>query len=267
MDEPLGLRLSLDGVTILMPTIFDPSELRSDVTGKVVRFLQEPGTEVVAGEPYVEVEAMKMIMPIKATESGTIAHNMNPGSIISAGDLIASLSLKDPSKVKKILTFTESLDVEEVPILDGGADAVNFALAGYPQDVEAAAASSLETFEDIGSASSFVAGAIQKYLSVETQFDGLLLDDVVRDLNKANKDDLDVVIDLNMAHQQLGMRNKLILAMLRQVETFVDRFGLASLPEELIEALTGLTMLKSKQYGGETSSSSHRYFYFFLTCR
>ncbi|GMH72815.1 hypothetical protein TrST_g8682 [Triparma strigata] len=249
MDEPLGLRLSLDGVTILMPTIFDPSELRSDVTGKVVRFLQEPGTEVVAGEPYVEVEAMKMIMPIKATESGTIAHNMNPGSIISAGDLVASLSLKDPSKVKKILTFTESLDIEEVPILDGGADAVNFALAGYPQDVEAAAASSLETFDDIGSASSFVAGAIQKYLSVETQFDGLLLDDVVRDLNKANKDDLDVVIDLNMAHQQLGMRNKLILAMLRQVETFVDRFGLASLPEELMEALTGLTMLKSKQYG------------------
>ncbi|GMH72279.1 hypothetical protein TrLO_g4355 [Triparma laevis f. longispina] len=249
MDEPLGLRLSLDGVTILMPTIFDPSELRSDVTGKVVRFLQEPGSEVAAGEPYVEVEAMKMIMPIKASESGTIAHNISPGSIISAGDLIASLSLKDPSKVKKILTYTEKLDVEEVPILDGGEDSVNFALAGYPQDVEAAAASSLENFDDINSASSFVASAIQKYLSVETQFDGLLLDDVVRDLNKANKDNLDVVIDLNMAHQQLGMRNRLILAMLRQVETFVDRFGLASLPDDLMEALNGLTMLKSKQYG------------------
>ena len=68
MDEPLGLRLSLDGVTVLMPTIFDPSELRTDVTGKVVRYLQEPGAQVEAGEPYVEVEAMKMIMPLKASE-------------------------------------------------------------------------------------------------------------------------------------------------------------------------------------------------------
>jgi len=33
------------------------------------------------------------------------------------------------------------------------------------------------------------------------------MDNVVRDLNKANKDDLDVVINLNMAHQQLSMRN------------------------------------------------------------
>lgn len=31
------------------------SELRSDITGKVVRFLQEDGAEVNAGEPYVEV--------------------------------------------------------------------------------------------------------------------------------------------------------------------------------------------------------------------
>ena len=50
-------------------------------------------------QPYVEVEAMKMIMAIKATESGVINHAMSPGSIIAAGDLIASLKLKDPSKV------------------------------------------------------------------------------------------------------------------------------------------------------------------------
>ena len=120
MDEPLGLRLSLDGVTVLMPTIFDPSELRTDVTGKVVRYLQEPGAQVEAGEPYVEVEAMKMIMPLKATESGAISHDMSPGSIISAGDLLASLTLKDPSKVKKIVTFDGQLDIDEVPILDAG---------------------------------------------------------------------------------------------------------------------------------------------------
>ena len=45
------------------PTIFDPSELRTDVTGKVVRYLQDNGAPVESGQPYVEVEAMKMIMP------------------------------------------------------------------------------------------------------------------------------------------------------------------------------------------------------------
>jgi len=101
MKEPLGLRLNYDGVTILMPTIFDPSELRTDVTGKVVRYLQEPGTDVEAGQPYVEVEAMKMIMPFKATESGKITPALTPGSVIAAGDLLATVQLKDPSKVKK----------------------------------------------------------------------------------------------------------------------------------------------------------------------
>merc|ERR1712127_886279 len=97
MEEALGLRLVLDGSTILMPTIFDPSELRTDVTGKVVRYLQDNGASVEQGQPYVEVEAMKMIMPLKASESGAITHNLSPGSVITAGDLLASLSLKDPS--------------------------------------------------------------------------------------------------------------------------------------------------------------------------
>ena len=33
-EEPLGLRMVLDGVTVLLPTIYDLSELRSDITGK-----------------------------------------------------------------------------------------------------------------------------------------------------------------------------------------------------------------------------------------
>lgn len=44
--------------------------------GKVVWNPQESGTDVQAGEPYVEVEAMKMIIPVKASESGTITHDL-----------------------------------------------------------------------------------------------------------------------------------------------------------------------------------------------
>jgi acetyl-CoA carboxylase / biotin carboxylase 1 len=45
-EEPLGLRMVIDGSTVMLPNVFDPSELRSDVTGKVVRFLHEDGAEV-----------------------------------------------------------------------------------------------------------------------------------------------------------------------------------------------------------------------------
>ena len=50
----------LDSKTVLLPNIFDPSELRSDITGKVVRYLQENGAQVNSGEAFVEVEAMKV---------------------------------------------------------------------------------------------------------------------------------------------------------------------------------------------------------------
>lgn len=171
-DEPLGLRLSLDGVTTLMPTLFDPSEMRADVTGKVVRYLQDSGAEVNAGEPYVEVEAMKMILPIKASESGTITHAMSPGSIISAGDLLGTLTLKDPSKVKKIETHTTTIDIPEAESALGPSQLVKFALAGFKQDVEKAAAGAMEEFTTLEAAASFVEEVLTEYLQVEQMFDG-----------------------------------------------------------------------------------------------
>eukprot|EP00913_Durusdinium_trenchii_P029475 g27628.t1 len=58
-EEALGLRLRLQGVgTVLLPTIFDPSELRSDFNGKVLRYLVPEGEVVKKGQAYVELEAM-----------------------------------------------------------------------------------------------------------------------------------------------------------------------------------------------------------------
>ena len=108
-EEALGLRMVLDGVTVLLPTLYDPSEFRSDVTGKLIRYLVEEGQEIKAGEPFAEAEAMKMIISIKATESGKFTPALQPGSIISQGDLLGSLELADPSKVKKIGTFDGTL--------------------------------------------------------------------------------------------------------------------------------------------------------------
>ena len=163
------------------PSIFDPSELRTDVTGKVVRYLQDSGGEVKTGEPYVEVEAMKMIMPIKASESGKITHNLSPGSVISAGDLLATLELKDPSKVKKIGTFVGDLDLGNVP-LDVETDPIKTILSGFQGDPDACVAAAFADTKDIESASELVASTLTEFLRVEKIFAGRLQDDVVREL-------------------------------------------------------------------------------------
>eukprot|EP00435_Cladocopium_sp_Y103_P001897 s859_g1.t1 len=85
-EEALGLRLIIGAQTIMVPNVYDPSELRSDVNGK-------------------ELEAMKMIMSLKSPEAGKVSHALSAGSIVSAGELLAKLELKDPSKVKKISPF------------------------------------------------------------------------------------------------------------------------------------------------------------------
>jgi len=145
-EEPLGLRMVLDGVTVLLPTLYDPSELRSDITGKLVRYIVEDGADVQAGEPYAEAEAMKMIITIKATESGKLTHELQPGAIINQGDLLASLALADPSKVKKIETFSGELPVSqstavEPTVYRGFGKALKIlelAMDGYVHDTEPA---------------------------------------------------------------------------------------------------------------------------------
>ncbi|CAK9093363.1 Acetyl-CoA carboxylase 2 (ACC-beta) [Durusdinium trenchii] len=104
-EEALGLRLIIGSQTTMVPNVYDPSELRSDVNGKVVRYLHDEGTEIAAGDAYIELEAMKMIMALKSSEAGKVSHALSAGSIVSAGELLARLELKDPSKVKKILPF------------------------------------------------------------------------------------------------------------------------------------------------------------------
>mgnify|MGYP005845589223 CR=1 FL=1 len=248
MDEPLGLRLVLDGNTILMPAVFDPSELRTDVTGKVVRYLKESGEEIQAGEPYVEVEAMKMIMAMKATETGKITNALSPGSVIAAGDLLASIELKDPSKVKKIVTFDGKLDIPSIPLDSEVEDDIRNILAGYEGDPDAVVQAAFEGIKDMETASTLAKETLEEFLRVEHIFVDKLMDDVVRELTKANINNLEVVINEIFAHQQLKGRSQLVLAVLRQVENFSFVYNEA-VPDELLATIEKFTQLAGKEYG------------------
>ena len=108
-DVSAGLRMVIDGKTCLFAKEYDPSHLRAEMAGKLTRFLAEDGALLKAGDPYAEVEVMKMFLSLKAPEDGVLHHACTEGRVLSDGDLVARLELTDPSKVKTSKPFDERI--------------------------------------------------------------------------------------------------------------------------------------------------------------
>jgi len=125
VEEPLCLRLRVDGqATMTFPRIRDPSELRSDFNGKLVRYLHADGADIKEGEPFAELEAMKMIMSLRSGVSGKIHHTLGAGAIVAAGDLLATLDLADPSKVQTVKPFSGAFQLSSKSGQNAGAQKV-----------------------------------------------------------------------------------------------------------------------------------------------
>lgn len=114
-----GTRLNVDGKTCLLGVENDPTQLRTPSPGKLVRFLVEAGDHISAGQPYAEVEVMKMYMPLVAQEDGIVQPIKQPGSQLVAGDIIGILALDDPSKVKHARTHDGQLPAYGPPRMIG----------------------------------------------------------------------------------------------------------------------------------------------------
>lgn len=95
--ESLGVRLRIGAMMtqeIFLPNVQDPSELRSDVQGKFIRFLVEEGAQVEEGQVIAEMEAMKMIVPIKNRTSGKATKfYAQANAVVGIGDLLLKLEL------------------------------------------------------------------------------------------------------------------------------------------------------------------------------
>ena len=118
-EEVSATRLSVDGKTCLLEVENDPTQLRTPSPGKLVKYLVEDGEHIQAGQPYAEVEVMKMCMPLIAGEDGTVQVLKQPGSTVNAGDILAILLLDDPSKVKHALPFDKTLPDFGYPMVSG----------------------------------------------------------------------------------------------------------------------------------------------------
>ncbi|KAJ5238461.1 Acetyl-CoA carboxylase [Penicillium chermesinum] len=117
-EEPAATRLSVDGKTCLLEQENDPTQLRSPSPGKLVKFTVENGEHVRAGQPYAEVEVMKMYMPLIAQEDGIVQLIKQPGATLEAGDILGILALDDPSRVKHAQPFTGQLPEMGSPVVN-----------------------------------------------------------------------------------------------------------------------------------------------------
>jgi len=265
IEEPLGLRLRIESTaTISFPTLRDPSELRSDFNGKIVRYLHADGAEVSEGDPFIELEAMKMIMSIRATASGKIHHSLSPGAIVGAGQLLASLDLKDPSSAQMVKPFSGTFELQlskstapaksEEMSLDEVQKSLAACLSGY------AIAPSLGTEATMAVQRLFptddysVCGALLSlFLQNELFFAGLVGGDETQIKAKFTGEPQQL-LDQLVAHDALASSSEIVAAILRSlahsVEAGLDT-GMESFPELLSSSLEALVKLPAEGGYGE----------------
>lgn len=104
-EDATGLKISIDGSICNFTKEFDPSEMRANLSGKVVRFLVPDGTHVAANTPVIALEMMKMIITVNAPHAGTISYRTNEGAVLNQGDIMAKFDLDDKSQIKRATLF------------------------------------------------------------------------------------------------------------------------------------------------------------------
>ncbi|CAK9831548.1 Acetyl-CoA carboxylase [Anthophora retusa] len=114
-EEVDRYRIIIGNQTCVFEKDNDPSLLRSPSAGKLISFLVEDGGHVNAGQAYAEIEVMKMVMTVTASEAGSVFYVKRPGAVLEAGTLIAHLELDDPSLVTKAQEYTGQFPETVVP--------------------------------------------------------------------------------------------------------------------------------------------------------
>ena len=105
-EEVDRFRVVIGNQTCIFEKENDPTILRTPSAGKLLGFLIDEGCHVQAGQPYAEIEVMKMVMTVSVTESGCLYYNKRPGAILDPGAIIAHLDLDDASRIQRVQMFT-----------------------------------------------------------------------------------------------------------------------------------------------------------------
>ncbi|CAH1163265.1 unnamed protein product [Phaedon cochleariae] len=98
-------RIVIGNQTCVFEKENDPTIIRSPSAGKLIGYIIDDGGHVVKGQAFAEIEVMKMVMTLTASESGLVTYVKRPGAVLDAGSIIATLELDDPSLVTKAVLY------------------------------------------------------------------------------------------------------------------------------------------------------------------
>lgn len=114
-EEALYTRLILDGKTCVFPKATDPTQIKSHVNGKLVRYLVKEGDKVSVKSPVAELEAMKMYITVYATASGRVHLLKSDGALVEIGEILATLQLDEDAQVQRPIPFQGQLPAMKPP--------------------------------------------------------------------------------------------------------------------------------------------------------
>ncbi|KAL4711329.1 hypothetical protein ACJJTC_019170 [Scirpophaga incertulas] len=113
-DEVDKYRIVIGNQTVVFEKEKDPSKLRAPSAGKLINALVEDGGHIEKGQPYAEIEVMKMVMTLSAPESGKVTWLLRPGAVLDMGSLMGTLELDDPSLVTTAQPYKGQFPIEDV---------------------------------------------------------------------------------------------------------------------------------------------------------
>ncbi|XP_073990346.1 acetyl-CoA carboxylase isoform X3 [Rhodnius prolixus] len=100
-EEVDRYRIVIGNQTCVFEKENDPSLLRSPSAGKLLSLIVEDGGHIAKGQAYAEIEVMKMVMTLTASEAGTVIYTKRPGAVLDAGTVIGHLELDDPTLITR----------------------------------------------------------------------------------------------------------------------------------------------------------------------
>ncbi|XP_017269284.1 acetyl-CoA carboxylase isoform X2 [Kryptolebias marmoratus] len=112
-EEVDSYRITVGNKTCVFEKERDPTVLRSPSAGKLLQFIVEDGSHIKAGEPYAEIEVMKMVMTLTVHQSGCIHFVKRPGAVLEPGCVMAHMDLDDPSSIHKVELNTATLPPQQ----------------------------------------------------------------------------------------------------------------------------------------------------------
>jgi acetyl-CoA carboxylase carboxyltransferase component/biotin carboxyl carrier protein len=107
-----GTMIRINNSVHWFPVYQDPTVLRTQTGGRLVRFLQENGAYVKEGEHFAEIEIMKMILKLDAKIAGKISHATTEGQSLEPGQVIANIEPEAAEAIVAMAAFQGDLGLE-----------------------------------------------------------------------------------------------------------------------------------------------------------